>query len=571
MMPEDLQQSDIRSHEELLQRFHDGILTEAEAETLLTLWEQHPKLINEAGNVHSAEIVLRQMACERQVLSPRQLDELKSSVRRHFGIAEAEQDPSLSVPSLAFDFLPSIPSNMNDAAPNAQENETPMTAANSRRRSVGKTNHSVFALSVILLFFLAFFPIAIYLEFHAIDPQAEAEQAPQLNSIARISGMSDVLCTEDSIPIKLGRQFQEEDRLELPSGKVELQFENNIRMVLEGPASVKLISSMNVFCDKGRCSVTVSPEGKGFEIASPKLTVRDIGTEFVMDVEENSAEVHVIKGEVEANWLTKDWLPIKQGGGVRSAGGSMSRIAADRSLFILGETMRQWTQAFISRQEKEYEEQAQRWQNDAGTRLFLDFESRDRSSPKTRYQIRGCRRVQGEWEDEKRHEPGAVEFKKRTDVVRTSLESRPRSFTLLSTLKIDWTNRYANMIFVWRGKDRGKILWKVNNAGMLQLVIDEGSETQPISYDSPVAVSTQCYGVWLRLATTVDADRKTVRHYLNGQKISEHPLKNDMNLLLNDIELGNWTQKGSPTSCFLNGSMDDFLLYEGILENIIDK
>lgn len=564
-MSEDLsQQSDIRFHEELLQRFYDGVLTEAEAETLLTFWDKYPELMSEAGNVHSAEIILRQMAFERHVLSPRQLDELKSSVRRHFGIVE--QDHSLSLPSLAFDFLPSTNSMISDAVSNVPENETPMTEIIPRHGSVGKTNHSVYALLTILLFFVAFFPIAIYLEFNVVSRQEEPEQPPHFTSVACISGMCDVLFTNDSIPIKLGQQFQEEDRLELPSGKVELQFKNNIRMVLEGPSSVKLISSMNVFCDKGRLSVTVPPEGKGFEIASPKLTVRDLGTEFVMDITEDSAEVHVIKGEVEANWLTKDWIPLKQGNGVRAAMGNMSRIAADRSLFVLQETMRQWTRAFLDEREKTYDEQTRRWQNDPLTCFFLNFEPYEKSDSKIRYQIRGCRRVRGEWGKEKQNESGAVEFKKRTDVVRISLENRPRSFTLLSTLKIDWTNRYANMIFVWRGKDQGKILWKVNNSGMIQLVIDEGGTSQPISYDSPVAVSTQFYGVWLRLATTVDSDTKTVRHYLNGQKISEHSLKNEMNISLNDIELGNWTQKGSPTNCFLNGSMDDFLLYEGILD-----
>lgn len=558
-----LQQPDGRSHEELLQRFHDGSLTESEAGALLELWDENPECLREAGLVHSADKILRQMAFERCSLSPQQLDELKSSVRRHFGIVEPENP--FFVSPLTFDFLPSLAREQDEpsmdmltkqAIQAALDHEKTMASAEQRpHRTVVAKKHSAFPLLLILLFVLLFLPLTFYIEFfseHFADPDAP----PQVNPIARISGVSDVFVDENSVPVKLERRFLEEDRLELSSGKVEFLFDNNVRMVFEGPGSVKLISAMNVFCDRGRLSVTVPPEGKGFEIATPKLTVRDLGTEFVMDVAEDSTEVHVVRGEVEANWLTKDWMPIKQGGGVRTASGSMTRIAADRSLFVVPKMMQDWTRSFFERQEKTYNEQSNRWSNDPNARIFLDFES------KTGYQSSGCRRVKGEWENSE-----ALEFKRRGDVVRTSLESRPKSLTLMSTIKIDWTNRAANILFVWRGKDRGKILWKINNAGMAQLVIDDDPKTQPVSYDSPVAVSPQLYGVWLRLAVTVDTETKTVRHYLNGKMISEQPLTNAMNLDLYDIEIGNWTQKGGPTNSHLNGAMDDFLLYDGILEN----
>lgn len=95
-------------------------------------------------------------------------------------------------------------------------------------------------------------------------------------------------------------------RYELEKGISSIQFENGVEVVVEAPAIFEIESAMKMNLTHGRLAANVSPEGIGFEIATPSAHVIDHGTEFAVEVaDDQSSEVHVFKGEVEVQPLAE--------------------------------------------------------------------------------------------------------------------------------------------------------------------------------------------------------------------------------------------------------------------------
>lgn len=87
---------------------------------------------------------------------------------------------------------------------------------------------------------------------------------------------------------------------DLSSGFVELKFKNDVKVIVEAPATFEVESMMRMVLHQGRLSAKVSPQGDGFTVETPTADVVDFGTEFAIEVlPDNSSEVHVFDGEVD--------------------------------------------------------------------------------------------------------------------------------------------------------------------------------------------------------------------------------------------------------------------------------
>src|SRR5262249_82385 len=89
--------------------------------------------------------------------------------------------------------------------------------------------------------------------------------------------------------------------LKLERGLVEIRFQCGARVVLEGPASLELLSGKSARLRDGKLTARVPGPATGFEILSPQGKVIDLGTEFGISVSDNGAtDVYVFEGKVEA-------------------------------------------------------------------------------------------------------------------------------------------------------------------------------------------------------------------------------------------------------------------------------
>jgi hypothetical protein len=89
--------------------------------------------------------------------------------------------------------------------------------------------------------------------------------------------------------------------LRLERGLAEVRFRKGARIIMEGPASIEIISANSARLERGKLSAKVPDSAKGFQIITPKGKVVDLGTEFAMAVEnDGTTDVYVFSGKVEA-------------------------------------------------------------------------------------------------------------------------------------------------------------------------------------------------------------------------------------------------------------------------------
>ena len=120
----------------------------------------------------------------------------------------------------------------------------------------------------------------------------------------------------------------------LESGLAEIRFHIGAQVVLEGPASLELLSGNSARLLRGKLSATVPAAAKGFQIISPHGKVVDLGTEFAMSVAPNDwTDVYVFTGKVEAfagSQHATQTLPFsvqeKQGVRIDAAGVALTQL-----------------------------------------------------------------------------------------------------------------------------------------------------------------------------------------------------------------------------------------------------
>ena len=89
-------------------------------------------------------------------------------------------------------------------------------------------------------------------------------------------------------------------RLELRQGVVELTLASGVTVLVEAPADLTLNEEDRIHQHLGRARFRVPAGASGFQVQTPDLLIRDLGTEFgVLSSNENPDEVHVFKGKVE--------------------------------------------------------------------------------------------------------------------------------------------------------------------------------------------------------------------------------------------------------------------------------
>jgi hypothetical protein len=87
--------------------------------------------------------------------------------------------------------------------------------------------------------------------------------------------------------------------MKVEAGRVLINLDGGARMVLVGPAEIDIGSRASARLISGKVAVRAPEDGSGFSLNTPEGDIRDLGTEFVANVENGATECHVLDGEVE--------------------------------------------------------------------------------------------------------------------------------------------------------------------------------------------------------------------------------------------------------------------------------
>lgn len=89
--------------------------------------------------------------------------------------------------------------------------------------------------------------------------------------------------------------------LRLESGLAEVCFQKGARILMEGPASLEIISANSARLRHGKLTAKVPESARGFQVVTPNGKVVDLGTEFALSVDADGVtDVYVYSGTVEA-------------------------------------------------------------------------------------------------------------------------------------------------------------------------------------------------------------------------------------------------------------------------------
>lgn len=128
---------------------------------------------------------------------------------------------------------------------------------------------------------------------------------PDSNSSRPANYTASVVSNVNGLLTKNGSAWNESTltagKYELQQGLLNLEFGGGVMVYVEAPAHFDTISDQRVVLHRGRLSARVPPAGIGFTVETPEAEVVDFRTEFSIDVEGGSSEVHVFDGLVRVS------------------------------------------------------------------------------------------------------------------------------------------------------------------------------------------------------------------------------------------------------------------------------
>jgi hypothetical protein len=367
--------------------------------------------------------------------------------------------------------------------------------------------------------------------------------------------------------------------LRLKSGMAQIVFYSGARVVIEGPAELRLISPSEAVCQTGRLLAEVPEPARGFRVRTEHLDLVDLGTSFGLEATQGRTEVHVFAGKVElsAGKGPKQALSETQAAVVQ--GSAPPRlVAADATAFT---PMFEFQQRSIASEAFRYEQ----WQfanaqlkEDTSLLVHLDLQnlspagwtlrnSAAHHAPGLEGVIVGCAHAQGRWREKQ-----ALEFQNVNDRVRIAVPGEYDSLTLSAWVCIFGLDRQFNSLFMCDGFAPGTIHWLIRHDGVLGVTVFGDRPGRFQIMRSPPVVTLDQLGRWHHFAVVLDGQARRVVHYLNGSPVSRHELEPDPPFRIGAAEFGNWNARSGPNPApalirNLSGGLDEFALFSRALSD----
>ncbi|MCW1926104.1 LamG domain-containing protein [Luteolibacter arcticus] len=365
--------------------------------------------------------------------------------------------------------------------------------------------------------------------------------------------------------------------LKIRKGTLQLDFYSGARVVLEGPASLELISPDLARLENGKLTAKVPPPAEGFTVLNANLRVVDRGTEFGMSVTgANDCEVHVFDGEVELQGDVPEATAreLFEGHAVAIRQGKSEAIAANRGSFADPTRLLQAAARENEVQRENWRTASQAFRETPGLRVLFDFEDLDPAAMILRNRaagagensngtIIGCEMLPGRWDGK-----SALGFAKTSDRVRFLAEGTSPSLTLMAWVRVDSLPLDHNALLSMAPDKVGEVHWKLDQSGRLLLGLRAAPELAHSSWErleSPPVVTPRNFGHWIHLATVIDGERGVMGHFVNGAQVAAAELKRRVPVQLGMANLGNFdaASPASPVSRVVrnfNGRIDEFSL-----------
>lgn len=408
-----------------------------------------------------------------------------------------------------------------------------------------------------LVILLVFLPL-IYREWNPSPDDSVSRDLPRKpNTPALVIRAADVVWAEKSAKPLLGEPLLP-GALSFESGTVELLFFNGVRAVVEGPAEIILMNEFQVFCRRGYWSVDVPPQGVGFEIQTPHLVVRDLGTKFFTSIDGNLCDVHVLQGRVEVKRdLKQTWSFNADQAASFQSDALLERFAAETKRFVDHDRMGRLFEAFLQRTGQLPDERRRRTLEESEI-CSVDFR---------RQPLRDAAVYNGLWTTGDTPDSLAFRFDDPRAKVRLKPLGTVSAFTAALRLRVDRLNPELNPILMSEGARQGGILWHITPRGTMLVGIRQKNSRSAELFETPVLFTDEQLGRWTQLALSLDGQNGTIRIFMDGNAVFFARFDASFSPDLSALDVGNWTpQSGTrDTVHHLDGAVETVRVFDHAL------
>lgn len=159
--------------------------------------------------------------------------------------------------------------------------------------------------------------------------------------VAAVSDCINAKWTNSHIPMHVGTRLMDSDPpFILREGYAELLFDNNAKIIVEGPAEFEILTQKQIRLSYGKLYAIIPDDAYGFIVSTRYSEIIDLGTEFgVQQSVAGDTEVHVIKGRtnlISGAYGNKINVAVTEGTAKRLMGstGGVKDIFCDTTLFV---------------------------------------------------------------------------------------------------------------------------------------------------------------------------------------------------------------------------------------------
>ena len=149
--------------------------------------------------------------------------------------------------------------------------------------------------------------------------------------VARVTKTVDCRWIDPDSPPMVGSFLRQGQLLKLEAGLVEIRLDEGARVILEGPGTMTVESAGSVGLERGKLVALVPDEATGFTVRTPHAVLRDLGTEFGVEVQpDGCTELCVFQGQVR---VETSETPVEAGRVVKA--GQAVRVATSLGTSVL--------------------------------------------------------------------------------------------------------------------------------------------------------------------------------------------------------------------------------------------
>ncbi len=338
--------------------------------------------------------------------------------------------------------------------------------------------------------------------------------------------------------------------LRLLKGSVLLEFLSGARLLVEGPAELRLDSENAAFLQAGTASAYVPEPAHGFRLLGPGMEVKDLGTAFGFAVAPGKApEVHVFDGSVVVSATGGlETQTLEADKAVAFQDKEFRHIPVRQKDFPNGSAMAKMAHADDQKQLLSWKQQSADFSTNPATLLHFTFDDpldwrrsvKNHAARGEAGTLVGAGKTTGRWP-----EKSAVEFRSIGDRLRFHAPGTHAALTLMAWLRVDSLPNDYNSLLLPSTYQAGSVHWTLERGGELRLTM-LNQPTNPLHFsgwDGPVsgsAISSMDFGRWVMLATTYDSASGDVLHYCDGAAIGRGRFKHRFPAVLGNMEFGNW-------------------------------